>query len=486
MRDSDFGASVTNPPGETVAPDAAVAPLAAAPAAALPRPSTEVSDSARRRASLSYSIKDGLAWSVMHGAGERYVLPFIILESTGLLKPAGMSALPLLVGAVAQCFAAELTDSVGQRKKIFVRCSTVQALMFIPMIVAVFLSGSPGYALMLAAYLLFIATHNLSVPAWISLMGDLVPEQQRGRYFGLRNALIGGGILSSFLAAGYWLTFCKNAPSLALFGLSAQNFGFIALFALACGMRLLSVWYLTHMHEPPYHREESDRFTLWEFLVRAPRAHFGRFVFYCGLLNVGIGFLGPFFGWYMLDELHFTPFAFAAVLTVQLAAYFGFQWFWGRLADRIGNKRVLAIGGIGMSIIPVLLMVSDRFGWFVLVQLYDGLVSAAYAIAAANYLYDIVTPPKRVRCTAYNNLFVMGGMALGTLSGALVATYVPTPLHIVLPTALGGGLTISHPFTLLLLGSAILRLLPSLLLLGTFEEFRLKRPGVYADSPGPA
>ena len=37
-------------------------------------------------------------------------------------------------------------------------------------------------------------------------------------------------------------------------------------------------------------------------------------------------------------------------------------------------------------------------------------------------------------------------------------------------------MTIGHPFVLLCLGSTLLRLLPSLLLLGSFQEFRLQRP----------
>jgi hypothetical protein len=44
------------------------------------------------------------------------------------------------------------------------------------------------------------------------------------------------------------------------------------------------------------------------------------------------------------------------------------------------------------------------------------------------------------------------------------------------------GLTVGHPFTLLLLVSAAVRLLANLLLLGTFAEFRLRQPAFESEA----
>lgn len=420
-------------------------------------------------ASLRVSMKDGLAWAVMVGAGERYVNPFIILGPSGVLRLGAISALPTLVGSIVQCFAANVVDRAGQRKPFFVLASALQALSWVPFCVGMFLPLHIGYWLMLASFALYIGFGNAAGPPWTSVMGDLVPADRRGRYFGLRSGLIGAGLIVSTLGAGGWVTYASDRPELALLGLSGRNFAFLSLFLLAMVARLMSAHYLHQMYEPPYHRQTSDRFSLLDFIRRAPQAHFGRFVIYCMLLNVGVGFLGPYFFWYILGELKFSPFAFAVIGAVQWLAYYGFIVLWGHLADRIGSKRVLALGGIGMAGVPLLLLLADNFWWFVIVQVYDGLVSSAYGLAAVNYLLDVVTPPKRARCAAYQALFVAVGTAIGTFAAALVLAYAPLPLHV-------GSVAITHPFKLLLIGSTLLRLLPSLLLLGSFQEFRLQRP----------
>jgi len=431
--------------------------------------STDTIDPRSVDRSLRSSIKDGVAWAVMAGAGERYVSPFIILGQGSLLRLAGITALPGVAGAIVQCVAANVVDAVGRRRAICVGAATAQALTWVPFCVGMFLPEPFGYWLMLAAFTLYIGFGNFGGPAWNSLMGQLVPIERRGRYFGLRNTLIGVGLIASSLGAGAWVTYARGHPGLGVLGLNGQNFAFLTLFVTAMLARLVSARYLHQMHEPPYRRQPSDRFTLLEFIGRAPRAHFGRFVFYGMWLNAGVGFVGPFFFWYVLSELRFSPAAFAVLTAVNWLAYFGSSLLWGRLTDRIGSKRVLSIGGIGMVFIPLLLLGATELWWFAIVQAYEGLVTSAFGIASMNYLFDVVTGPKRARCSAYNALFVTTGTALGTLAGALVATHVSLPLVL-------GPVTIGHPFTLLCLGSLVLRLLPNLLLLRSFQEFRLRRP----------
>lgn len=450
-------------PARAEAPVACVAPGAERPPAAAKLTPEEV------RASLRYSIKDGAAWSVMVGAGERYVQPFVILGGSSALALAAISALPGLAGAAVQWLAANVTDAVGRRQAIFTWCARLQATMWLPMCVAIFLPPPAGYVVLLLAFAVYVALHNFGIPAWNSLMGDLVPPDTRGRYFGVRNLIVGSSILVVFLSAGWWLAYCERTPGLGRLGLASRNFGFLTLFALAGLARLLSAWYLSRMREPHYARQPSDRFSMLDFIRRAPRANFGRFVIYCMLLHFGGGVVGPFFGWYILHELGFSTANFATIGTVHMIVYFGCQPSWGRLADRIGNKRVLTIGGLGIIGIPIILMVSDNIWYLHLVQVYDGLVWSGFNIAATNYLFDIVTPAKRARCTAYNTVFITTGAALGTLVGALIIELSPLPWTLF-------GVTIRHPFTLVLIVSAVLRLVPNLLLLRSFEEWRLRRP----------
>ncbi len=467
---SEYAAAPCAPNPGATAP--AVAPVSTASPAQAPTPPPTPPAALtpeQVRSSLRNSINDGLAWSVMMGFGERYVQPFVILHGSTALALAAMSALPGMIGACIQWLAANVVDRVGRRKAIFVWCSRLQALMWAPLCAAIFLPPPYGYALMLAAFVVYVGSGSFGLPAWNSVMGDLVPPATRGRYFGLRNVLIGPTIMIAFLVAGRWLTHCEQTPALALLGLGSKNFGFLVLFAIAGLARLVSAAFLNRIHEPPYHRQPSDDFSLLDFIRRAPRAHFGRFVFYNTLIQFSGGVIGPFFAWYLLGQLNLTTFQFAQIGTVQMLVLFGCQPLWGRLADRVGNKRILSIGGIGVIGIPVLLLGSDNFYYLLAVQVYDGLTWSAYNIAATNYFFDIVTPAKRARCTAYNSLFVTTGAVLGIFVGATIMQFVPRNLAV-------WGATIAHPFTVVLIVSAVLRLMPNLFLLHSFREWRLTAP----------
>jgi MFS family permease len=322
---------------------------------------------------------------------------------------------------------------------------------------------------MLAGYALYVGLPNFGVPAWQSWLGDLVPANRRGRWFGLRNALCGGVYTATFIIAGWWLVLCRNNEGFALLGLSGRNFGFLVLFAVAGVARLVSTWYLSRMYDVPYTPQPKDRFTLLDFIRRAPRAHFGRFVLYLTLVHVGYGFMGPFYGWYLLDQCQFTTGVYANVLVVGLAISVCTQALWGRLADRVGNKRIITICGIGAIFFPLWLLFCRSPWHFAAAQFYDGVMTAGFAIATGNYIFDVVSPPKRARCVAYCTLFTTIGITIGAFPGALVAKYVSMPLAL-------GPLSITHAFQLLLVGSVTLRLLANVLMLGSFQEFRLSRP----------
>ncbi len=459
---------------QPAAPEAADAiPAPAPPAGPVPLPPEVV------RASLRHSIYDGMAWSVMHGLGAQYVAPFVILGGSGLFGIAAVFGLPFLAGVWVQWWSANVTDRFGRRRSLIVWAGLGQAAVWLPIAVAVFFPLSVSYWLMLAGYILYQALQNFSVPPWQSLMGDLVPPDRRGKYFGLRTSVCGALMVASYYGAGWWLTLCEDNPAFALLGLAGRDFGFLVMFGIAGLARLVSVWHLHQLCEVPYHRQQSDQFTLWQFIRRLPQAHYGRFVLYVMFMQIGAGFLMPFLSWQILDQLDFSPAAFATIMCATLVINYATQPLWGRLLDRIGSKRVLSIGGVGLIGVPLLLLLCSEPWHFVLAQLVDGVLLAAFQVAVGNYFYDVVTPPKRARCGAYGSMFNALGMAMGAFAGAAVGTLVPLPLDV-------GAVVISSPFTLMVLGAVAARLLPNLLLLRSFDEFRLRRPSFAGECAQPA
>ena len=139
--------------------------------------------------SLRHSVKDGVAYSVMNGAGEAYFSAFAILLKATPNQIGLLATLPQLIGSLAQLLSAWLGHRSNQRMPIIlvgarIQCYSWLPLMFLPWLV-------PEYALplLLLAVMLYYFGTNLSVPQWSSLMGDLVHKRIRGRYFAYRTRL---------------------------------------------------------------------------------------------------------------------------------------------------------------------------------------------------------------------------------------------------------------------------------------------------------
>jgi MFS family permease len=445
---------------QSAPPDEAPEP----PGQAAPPPPGAIERSLRR------SIKDASAWAVMQGAAGNHIATFVVLERVGLTYLAAVAAVPFLIGALAQWWAANVTDRAASRNRVIVPTAAAQALVWLPMSAALFLPfDTLGYWLMLAMYVLFIGLGNFAVPPWQSIMGDIVPAATRGRYFGLRSGIAGSVLMASFFLAGQWISYCETHPTFGLLGLTSRNSGFLLLFLLGCAARLISAWYLGRIYEPLYRPRPVDRFTLLDFVRRAPRAHFGRFVFYCTLMHVGIGGLSPFVGWYVMDQLGRPANIFATVATVQFLLAFASQPAWGRLIDQIGSKRVLSIAGLGLMLTPVLMAAARNLPMLIIAQAYDGLLIGAFQIAMQNYMMEAVTPPKRARCAAYHSLFLSTAQAIGAFLAAGAGVLGP---------ALSAPLLdpVAAPFVAMMALSLVFRMLANALFLRSFEDFRFGRP----------
>lgn len=456
-------------------------PVGSVPATAVDPPAdparSREEDRARRhdvRTSLRASVKDGVAWSYMNAAGDRYVAPFVILGGSSLWQVAAITALPIFGGAIMQLFSAAVTDKLGQRKRVFLNASRLQAALWLPIAIAILLPLSVGYWIMLVAFILAIAAHNFSAPPWFSAMGDLVPAARRGRYFGNRNFLCGLAVLVAFFGAGQWITFSSQHLDDLLPGLAGRTLGFFLLFLSAGVARAISVYYLSRMVDPPYHAPPDGRFSLLQFIRRMPQGQFGRFVIYMALLNGANATTVTYLSWYLLDGLGFTTAVFAGIMTTQLIASFASQPLWGRLADRVGNRRILALAGTATIAVPILLMGATTVSQFIAILFFDGLMLAAIGLAGFNFVFDIVTPAKRARCIAYASLFNACSATLGIFGGAFLATAVP---HLA-PLPWNWGLvTLEHPFSIILIALVIVRILPNAFILPTIREPRVNAAG---------
>lgn len=372
--------------------------------------------------SLRISVIEGMYCSIMVGLGEAYLGQFCIALGGTPFQLGLISTLPPLIGAISMLLGVWSLDRFTSRRKLIVPAALFQALTWLVILTLPFspLSGNERVFCLIALSCLYFASGNLGAPAWSSLIGDLVPANVRGRYFGYRNQQCGWATFLAMIAGGLALELATR--------LHHEAIGYVVLFIISFLARARSSYFLSTYDDPVYSPKKEDYFSFWDFLRRSPRSNFARFVYFIALMSFAVNISGPFVLYYLRHDLQ-TPYLPLSALTgVVLVTQFLTMQNWGRLVDEFGSRRILGFCGFGLAIIPGLWVVSSQFWWIFCVQAYSGVCWAGFNLSTSNFMFDAVTPPKRARCAAFqtfiNTIFVFSG----ALTGGYLAEHLPHDL----------------------------------------------------------
>ena len=246
---------------------------------------------------------------------------------------------------------------------------------------------------------------------WLS---NLVPRGVLGRYLGQRLAIKSGFYLGAFFLLGYLLdTF--GGESLAAFAL---------VFTLALVMALVDFIIFTHMYEPdkkgddaPKQEPQTLKFGLFDFLGELKEKKLDTFVIFSSFFYLTVGFSGPLYVVYMLQERHFTYLNFTVIISAEFLARVVSAPFWGRFADKAGNIRVLSIVSRIIPAIPICWLFFSSIWYLAFVQIVSGICWGAYDLCTQSYLYKVAPKPKKLRYIVYTRCLLLFSTALGGLMG---------------------------------------------------------------------
>jgi MFS family permease len=241
-------------------------------------------------------------------------------------------------------------------------------------------------------------------------MADVVPDEVRGRYFALRNGLLGLIGMSAGLGAGWYL---DRTPAPAGF---QMVYLMAVLFALV-GCRLYSFHY-----EPRMAAASPSLFRSAAAPLRD--ANFRRFLRFSIYWTFSVMLGAPFVIPYFIDHLGMTFTQLAVWTAIASVSTLFIGQGWGRVADRIGHKQVLKITTfIAGSVHPLcwILATPGRLGFIWLSGVMDALSWGGINVAMFNL--GVVTAPREQRMMY---LAVAGavtgvvGFGAGLLSGVLL------------------------------------------------------------------
>lgn len=406
-------------------------------------------------------VKEGAFDAVKIGAAETYFSAFGVFLGGTPLQIGALATLPPLVGAMFQAVGMRLSERITSRRAAIVRAMKLQAMLVLPIGLIPYLCGTGWWAVtaLIAIISLYHMTIGFIAPMWNSLVGDLIPPTSRGEFFGFRNKWMSIVTFAGVFGAGYAIHYSKA------WGIT--QFGFAVVFLIAAVSRYVSGRAFERVPDAVLHVPDDSKFTFWQFIIRARHSNFVKFVFFISCMNFATALSGPYFAMYMLKELAFSYQEYMFVVAAVVLAQFSVMRAWGALSDQFGNRQILRVCGFLISINPFLWLVSSNIWWVVFIQLYSGIFWAGFNLAAANFVFDAVTAPKRARCFAYQSIINGVLVFLGSALGGYIATRLPS----------GAGSTLAvfvseSPFLILFVVSGLLRFMTMVVLLPTFAEVR--------------
>lgn len=408
---------------------------------------------------LKHSVHDGAAYAVMSGSGETYFSAFAVFLKASTAQIGFLASVPALLASFAQLLSAWLGHAFGKRKAIILIGASLQALIWIPMAVLPWLQSAYAVEIFISCVTLYYAFGNLAAPQWSSMMGELVTEKNRGRFFAMRTRISSMTSFVALVSAGMLLHYFDHNM--------ATQTGYLILFCIAFIARLVSVYHLVKMYDPPGHVaaiEMPVEKVTWKQLRQSQFAAFAAFF---ALVQFSVAVASPFFSIYLLRDLGFSYIEFMTCTAATVFLQFLTLNRWGRISDAFGNRVILSLCGSLIPLIPFLWLLSANYYYLLLVQAFGGIIWAGFSLSASNFLFDLIPQNKRATYMAAHNVLASVGLFFGALLGGYLGSVLPVSYDI-----FGYKLDfVSQLYNIFIL-SFILRLVTTLILIPRLKEVR--------------
>jgi MFS family permease len=360
----------------------------------------------RRTMRLS-ALEGSLTQVFLNWTSGSVLIGFMLHMGASAAEIALVGAVPLL-SQVASPGAAYLAAAFGRRKLLVVIMALISRLTWL--LAAALPMVSMPDALRPTVLILVVLISSFFLAAnstlWTAWMGDVIPERERGRYFGFRTGVVGVVAMAANLAAGAFLDRVGAPLSFQLVLVASVVIALIGI-----------VIYLFQMDPPT-----SNQKVRWNDIITLPWRNPGfrsflRFALYWQFV---VMLASPFVFPYFLDELRLTFTQVAIWTSIAASTALATTVLWGRIADRAGNRAVLAIGtflaGLLLPSTWIIAGLTGQVGWVWISAVFDAI--AWGAIGPAVFNLALASAPRANR-VVFIAMYSLGSGVAGFIGGAL-------------------------------------------------------------------
>lgn len=342
------------------------------------------------------SIINGVASTIVMSMSNNYFALFAIGVLGATNYQIGLiSSLPQIVGMLAMILGTVIMSRLQEKKRFTGLSIFFTRIFLLAMFFVIYLPEE--YRAW--TFVLLIGFMNLpgsfAMLSWQSFIGDLISDSRRSGFFSERNRVLTIAGMVTTLLIGIGLQWFDKANPLP----------YQILFILAFLFGMMEIFYLNR-HVEPKKDNVTDKKRVsfgWDAYQHKPFIYF----LICGLFfNFAWQLAWPLFNIYNIKVAHMTGF-WISIITVanQVGQIISFKW-WGRMADKHSNAKMLAITAVGMASAPFLTILSTNMYYLTFVNFTSGLFVSGTVLLLFNQLLEVTREQNRGSFIAQYNILL--------------------------------------------------------------------------------
>ena len=256
--------------------------------------------------------------------------------------------------------------------------------------------------------------------AWFSWMGEIIPEKQRGYYFG-RRSFVGGAVSMVFaVLAGMYLDSYSN-----------KYFAFGTLFIFGSFFSLIAYYYFTRLPEAETKKCAKETFSFDAIPKKMAEVYkdknFMQLVWFNAAWTFGITLIGTYQNMYLIKELKMSYTLINTYLIILSVMSLVTTGFWGKAIDRYGSKPVMIITGNILSVTPILWVFIGYAPWMLGVMYFiAGACWSGFNLGSFNLMMKISPKDKRASYMAFNTIAVALAASTAPAVGGAILSFIGT------------------------------------------------------------
>jgi len=342
------------------------------------------------------SIRNGIATTIILNISNNYFALFAISVLGATNYQVGLiSSLPQFIGMFAMIVGSLIINSLVEKKKFTAFSFLIMRMFLLLMILIVYIPieyRSWAFVLLVGLMNLPGSFANLS---WQSFIGDIIPDERRSGFFSERNKIMTIiGMISTFTVGILLQQFDQsNALPFQLLFMIAFLFGIIEFHYL-----------MMHKEQKKTVKEEKKKLNFGFYVFKhKPYVYF----IICSLFfNFGWQMAWSLFNIYQIKYAGATA-LWISLFTVanQIAQVASYSW-WGKMADKYSNAKMLILVAIGMGSAPFLTILSTNLVYLVIVNFSSGLFVSGTVLLLFNQLLEVTKEDNRTVCISNYNILL--------------------------------------------------------------------------------